>query len=493
VKPRLIIIYLLIVVVPLALLGGLGVRMARDEQTMMRQRFQELLTDQLRDTAATIDRVVAERKRELQRALELPDTETGRLRELVRGHPLIRQVFVLDPKGRRLHPPPSGPFTTSEIEFLERAGQIWREQQTFYRTGEDASDHGWYVWFWGNGFNLIFWRRDRSGQVLGVELDRTRLMADIVAVLPERTALKGRTVLTDATGNLLYQWGEHIPSPVESAQVSLSLTAPLNSWRLSYYAPRVGFDRRVIWALASGFAAVGLALTGLAVYFYRENTREIREAAQRVSFVNQVSHELKTPLTNIRMYAELLQDSLPEQNRHIGVIVSESQRLSRLIANVLRFAKPRTLHKTSGQVDAVIRSVIEDFTPALTAKGVAVNFAANSPAPVSFDADALQQIIGNLFSNVEKYAAAGQRLDVTSQQTDGVTLVTVADRGPGIPADQRENIFKPFHRLSNKLTDGVTGTGIGLTIARDLARQHGGDLTLLPTETGATFQLRLPS
>ncbi|MBM3859016.1 MAG: HAMP domain-containing histidine kinase [Verrucomicrobia bacterium] len=492
-KPKLIIVYLLIVTVPLALLGGLGLRMARDEQTMMRQRLHELRAEQLRDSGGTIQRAMAEHERALQRALEFTDFETSRLRELARSHPLLRHVFVLDPKGRRLHPPPAGPVTPSEQEFLERAGQVWKEQQMFYRTGEGASNHGWHAWFSDNGFNLIYWRCDGTGHILGAEVDRVRLMADIVAVLPERSTVKGRTALTEATGSILYQWGDYPPSPSESPLTSFTLPAPLNTWRLNYYAPETRFGRRIIWTLVTGLIAVGLALTGLAVYFYRESTRELRDAAQRVSFVNQVSHELKTPLTNIRMYAELLEDSLPEPNRHVRVIVAESQRLSRLIANILRFARPHKLHKTTGAVDGVIRSVIEDFNPALAAKGIEVHFTGNASAPISFDADALEQIIGNLLGNIEKYAADGKHAEITTEQSANTTLITVTDRGPGIPADQRENIFKPFHRLSNKLTDGVTGTGIGLTIARDLARQHGGDLTLLPSTTGAAFQLRLPS
>ncbi|MEI6085270.1 MAG: HAMP domain-containing sensor histidine kinase, partial [Verrucomicrobiota bacterium] len=371
-----------------------------------------------------------------------------------------------------------------------RAGQVWKDQQQFYQSNEGATDHGWYVWFWGNGFNLVYWRRDNAGNIIATEVDRARLIADIIAALPDAGTQRGRITLADATGDTLYQWGNYVPSPTEIPQTTLALGAPLNTWKLSSYAPPTGLDRSVLLTLLAGLAAVAVALTGLAIYFYRENTRELREATRRVSFVNQVSHELKTPLTNIRMYAELLENELPETNRHVSVIVAESQRLSRLIANVLRFARPHTLHKTTGTVDNIVKSVIEDFTPALAAKNVTVNFTGNAPTPIEFDADALQQILGNLLSNVEKYAP-GNPIEITSQQTGVETIITVTDHGPGIPSAHRDDIFKPFYRLSNQLSDGVTGTGIGLTIARDLARQHGGDLTLLPTDAGATFQVKL--
>jgi signal transduction histidine kinase len=82
-------------------------------------------------------------------------------------------------------------------------------------------------------------------------------------------------------------------------------------------------------------------------------------------------------------------------------------------------------------------------------------------------------------------------MEVISRQNGAMTSIVVADRGPGIPKGQEQRIFDPFHRLSNKLSDGVTGTGIGLSIARDLARKHGGDLRAVQSDTGARFELEL--
>jgi signal transduction histidine kinase len=255
----------------------------------------------------------------------------------------------------------------------------------------------------------------------------------------------------------------------------------------------------MLFNLAAGMAALVFALIGLALYLYRESTREMREAAERVSFVNQVSHELKTPLTNIRMYAELLEQSLPENDskaeQQLSVIVSESQRLSRLIGNVLTFARKQNdklaLHSTAGNIDQCIQFVVDHFKATLESRGVKTVFTGGATATVEFDRDALEQILGNLFSNVEKYAAGGGLLEVTSHQNGSTTSIVISDRGPGIPKGQEERIFDPFHRLSNKLSDGVTGTGIGLTIARDLARRHGGDLKAVGSDTGARFELQL--
>jgi len=102
----------------------------------------------------------------------------------------------------------------------------------------------------------------------------------------------------------------------------------------------------------------------------------------------------------------------------------------------------------------------------------------------------VEQILVNLFSNVEKYAASGGVLQVASSQTGETTTITVSDGGPGIPARQHEAIFQPFYRSSDRLVD-VAGTGIGLSIARELAQLHGGDVRLVDSETGACFEVTL--
>src|SRR5690606_38541242 len=108
------------------------------------------------------------------------------------------------------------------------------------------------------------------------------------------------------------------------------------------------------------------------------------------------------------------------------------------------------------------------------------------------DADAVGQIVANLVSNVEKYAASGGSLVIATRQDADRAVVRVTDRGPGIAAAHEGKVFTPFYRVSDRVTDGVTGTGIGLAIARDLARAGGGDLVLVPAGTGACFELILP-
>ncbi len=531
-KGKLVAIFLLIVLMPLALLGWLGARVVHDEQEMVRHRFDELLRGKLQDIDAQVRSLMLDRERELLQLTEEIPLSTENLRGLVRSHSLVHQVLLLDPEGELLHPPLGGPLSARERDFLRRTRAVWTGESRLYTvpqpdeysrtatshngwgvksndyTRATGSRHGWYVWYWEEGINFIFWQRNESQLTLGIEVDRIQLLSYIVGQLPgtdpaDPNPRDGSIALSDSSGRIVYRWGGYNPPEGEAHHVQIPLSRPLASWRLSYYVPGDYLDSALAgtarFTLLSGIGAVGLALAGLAVYFYRESSRQMREATQRVSFVNQVSHELKTPLTNIRMYAELLEKDLPDDapgaHRHLKVVVTESQRLSRLIANVLTFARKQrralSLHRTQACVDEIIASVLEQFRPSMESKGIGVDFSPNAPGLVSVDADAVGQILANLFSNAEKYAASGKAMSVASRQEDTLTTITVSDRGPGIPERERERIFEPFRRLGNRITDGAAGTGIGMAIARDLARLHGGDLVLAPAVEGATFILTL--
>jgi signal transduction histidine kinase len=202
------------------------------------------------------------------------------------------------------------------------------------------------------------------------------------------------------------------------------------------------------------------------------------------------------------MYADLLESDLermPEDESEqpkgrLKIIAEESQRLSRLIGNVLTMARQQrsglTLKPQSAIVDDVIRDVLRQFEPALNRCQVEASFEAGAGESVSVDVDVLEQILVNLFSNVEKYAASGGVLNVASSQTVESTAITVSDSGPGIPDRQRDAIFRPFYLMSDRLVD-TAGTGIGLSIARELAQLHGGDVQLVDSTAGASFEVTL--
>ena len=510
---RLIVVFLTIVLVPLAIVGWLGTRLARQQAERADQRVTELMRVTLHGFDAEIGALLDERRRVVRSALDGIPIDAEALRAETRRLPAVSQLFAIGGAGQLLHPSLMEHLPAAEEDFLRRTRDIWTRRllppgpdpSTSADAATDPSS-GWYAWFWGDGLRLITWWHVGDGRIVGGELDRVRLLSDVVAALPETDPLElgrdpGRIRLIDAQGGVLYQWGAYEPAAGEWPQVSLPLSPPLAAWSLEYFAAASdsGGWRGALLGLLPGLAGLAVLVVGLAFYFYRESSREMRDAVQRVTFVNQVSHELKTPLTNIRMYAELLEDEVGDDapRRHLGVIVSESQRLSRLITNILTFSRHERreleLRRRTGVVDDAVTALLEQFRPSLEAHAIELTFAPGAGRPVVFDADAVQQIVANLLSNVEKYAASGGRVDVATEQAGEEVTITVRDHGPGVAERERERIFEPFYRPSNALTDGVTGTGIGLAIARDLARLHGGELALATADdsVGACFRLTL--
>jgi signal transduction histidine kinase len=507
-RPRLLVLFLLVVALPLAVLGGLGAKLVRHDREMVRVRFQEVLVERLRDADRAIADVITQRERILLSLTDLGGLTPAALRERARDSATVQQFFVLDATGELIYPDPgSSELTSQEWEFLRRTEAVWSDGKLLRpavegkAAGKTVASGRWHTWFWGNGLHLMYAWRDNAGRICGAELNRARLMADVIAALPSgdpgsSAEASRRITLQDSRGAVLYQWGAFEPEAA-SAMAELSVSAPLSAWRLGYYAPETAPGAGAWLNLAALISGLAVVFIGLAVYFYRESSRDLREAAQRVSFVNQVSHELKTPLTNIRMYAELLEESLAEEEgdarRHLGIIGSESRRLSRLIGNVLTFGRRERsalrLHPTPGVIDDVVADVLGHTASALVERGVTLDVEQDAGHESEFDRDVLEQILGNLISNVEKYATDAHRLGITTRQEGENVTITVQDDGPGIPARDAARVFEPFYRVSNKLNDGVAGTGIGLSIARDLARLHGGDLTLEPSESGARFKL----
>ena len=515
---RLRLLFVLLVAAPLAALAVLGVWAARNERARGDSDVRAALTRQLETVAATVDGAVSE----LERAL-LADTEADAIgaadadavRAYRRARPRLARLLVLDAKGRLRFPPlaDGGPVSDDERRLVDDTRELWEHGALANPASDEgrSAGHGWLPAAGSDGIGLMFWRNRPDGGRIAVLVPSAAVLELLVARLPATRAAAGiaagtstagddRLALHDPAGKLAYQWGAFEPPPRARPVVTLALAPPLAGWRLAHMGP-APVPGSATFGIVAGLCALGAAIAATALWLYRENTRELRLASQRVSFVNQVSHELKTPLTNIRMYAELLEQHVAADDadgrKRLDIVVTESQRLSRLINNILTFSHQDKglvrLHATPAVVDDVVADVIAQFAPGFAARGVMVNFARGAPARVRVDADALAQMLGNMLGNVEKYAP-GAPVTIATTASPTLTTITVTDGGPGIADADAERIFQPFVRLGGAAHEGVPGTGIGLPIARDLARLHGGDLCLLAADAGlpgARFQLTL--
>ena len=306
-----------------------------------------------------------------------------------------------------------------------------------------------------------------------------------------------RIVIESANGKPLIITGPEHHGP---AAAIIPLRNALGGWQIK------GWDGLLVtrtrdpatMAVASTLA-LGLLASGILLCI--QQNRALQLAAKRVSFVNRVSHELGAPLTNLALNLDLATETLDynpvETRKRLSLVAEETERLARLVANVLTFSRTERdalqLKPVRCLPGELIARTLESFRPALMRRGIVIETDIATSREISLDPDALSQITGNLISNVEKYAASGHWLKLVYQQEQDHITLEVHDRGPGIPAADREQIFAPFTRVLSTTTEGSSGTGLGLTIARDLTLRMGGSLELIDSSDGTMFRLHLPT
>ena len=228
--------------------------------------------------------------------------------------------------------------------------------------------------------------------------------------------------------------------------------------------------------------------------------RQQELARLRTDFVSSVSHELRTPLAQIRLFAELLSmgklRSDDERRRSARIIDQEARRLTYLVENVLNFARSERranrLRLEDTDVSRELRDVLDTFAPLTRAKEVTLHAELTDGLVASVDRAALHQIVLNLLDNAVKYGPAGQTITVRARAVADRLLIEVIDEGIGIPVEERERIWEPYHRLERD-AKSVAGSGIGLAVARELVELHGGRAWVEDARPrGARFIVALP-
>jgi len=345
-----------------------------------------------------------------------------------------------------------------------------------------------------------------SREVRGVELEVAALVPRLGSALPVEVGAQEGLALRDDRQRVLHQVG-WIPRSVQDpiSRVHLSDTS-FPGWEVVGFLEPIAYDS----AGSGGFFIVGALLIGIFIIailsggslLLWQARRSEAEAQQKTSFVANVSHEFKTPLTSIRLYSELLEQGRvkdeAKRGEYLRTINRETQRLARLVNNALDFSRLEQGRKRYQMETVDLRAelirIVDTQQPRFAEQSLEVRTDfPNTPVEVQTDRDAFEQIVLNLLDNACKYAAAGRELTIQLRPrgAQGAEL-RVADRGPGVPVEHRERIFEKFHRVDETLTAEKTGAGLGLSIARQLARGLGGELGYEPRESGgAVFVLTL--
>jgi two-component system phosphate regulon sensor histidine kinase PhoR len=308
---------------------------------------------------------------------------------------------------------------------------------------------------------------------------------------------------SDAAG---HQRWPRTGAPLPSPEVEEAPGFVFRDWRLGL---RSAYATPEAWARANFLVNVSLSLalalvlmTALALVL-RTASREMKLSRMKSDFVSNVSHELRTPLASIQVFGELLRLGKvtdPEKVRAFGEhIENESRGLSRLITNILDFSRIESGRLEGHFTEERLEPLVVRAAERLRARfpGVSLELEEHLPATplpaLQLDAEAFSRALSNVLENAVKYSGERPWIRLGLEGRPGEVMVSVADRGPGIPRDQQEKIFERFHRVGNGLEHDVKGCGLGLSIVRHVMEAHGGRVEV-ESEPGAgsVFRLVLP-
>jgi signal transduction histidine kinase len=480
------------VVAATVVLAVLGYVSLRQWQASAELLFREQSRDMVIMAAEKVEMAMLKAEEEclssLQALLMEPTLRPEALEEWRRKNPIFASVTLVDHQGRVLYPPgTSPPALVREIPegLWDRGGRrhLLVGDEVVLAAVIPGSD-GPVLAVLGRSVEAV--KRDVLAKTLG--------------------GLEGPSVLVvlDAQGDLLY-----VPRPIDQATrvLTVAFGEALPTWRVALYQPQGlsarGDVRRQAMLFTAAFALLLVVIALGLVATYRLLRHETEMARLKSDFVANVSHDLKTPLSLIRMFAETLEmDRVPDDQRrreYYAVLTRESERLSRLIDNVLDFSRIESgrqrYEMAPGSVEPVVHEVLESFRHPLEQQGFKVDVSVAPDLPdVSLDAEAMKQALANLVDNAMKYSGDGRRITMIARAAGPEVLVEVADEGIGIPLAEQERIFEKFYRIGRSETQGRRGSGVGLALVKHIVEAHGGRVSLESRPgAGSRFTLHLPA
>jgi signal transduction histidine kinase len=495
---RLSALALTIIAAPAAVVAVLGYLSLRQWQVSAELLFREQARDVAVMAAQKVDMMLRHADEtfldRLQAQLATGDDAAPAIDRLVTEAPLVRRLYMFGRDSRLRYP--GGWRDAADTALFEPVVRAL-PPGTWERAGKRPVVAGVPVC-------LAVLRTARGEPVLvaysrDVEALRREVLEASLAGLESPTIL----AVIDAAGRAVYS---RMPLDRAEPVLDVGLGEALPDWRVAVYAPPgtapQDVVRRQVMMFTGAFAVLLAILAVGIVLCWRLMRRETEMARLKSDFVANVSHDLKTPLSVIRMFGETLElGRVPDEGRrreYYRVITRESERLSRLIDNVLDFSRieggRRRYERAPTAVEPLVRDTLDAFAYPLEQQGfkIELNLAPDLP-DVPMDADAIGQALANLVDNAVKYSGVERTIVLDARREGDRLALSVTDRGIGIAAAEHARIFEKFYRVGQSDTQSRRGSGVGLALVRHIVEAHGGEVTVQSAPgQGSRFTLWLP-
>ncbi len=367
-----------------------------------------------------------------------------------------------------------------------------------------------------SGHFVLFRKVWRDGQriIQGMLIEPTIFLNNIVNATFQQTGLSLSSKLQlSYRGKTIANYSGSAPRPYLTSQADSSgfagqilyqsrLNEPFTDFELNFTINNLPPGPGVKVVALQSVILILVLISGFYL-MYRLAASQIRLVRQQQDFVSAVSHELKTPLTSIRMYGEMLKQGWATDDKkteYYNYIFDESERLSRLINNILQLARM----SRNEQQAKLSRNSISELVSLLESKissqiehaGFKLNLSCSATGELNIDVDWFTQIILNLVDNAIKFSAGAENktIDISCRQLqDNKIMFSIRDYGPGIKKDQMKSIFKLFYRSENEVTRETVGTGIGLSLVHQMTQAMNGTIDVINQQPGAEFRLTFPT
>jgi two-component system phosphate regulon sensor histidine kinase PhoR len=496
------------IVVGVLVLGGVTFRTTFQIEKLRQQSVVEATLSLANEKVDRLDKRIIEEDN-----VVLAEADVGALASLPRRWlptasretPTVRAILILDPQGP----------THDVLAFASRAGG-GPEDDAFRRLlveriypdfslaePFDELRHLHRV-YGGQSYLISYALRTNAAHPYLVVAwhDVPRIVHEILPRLFLDAAGSSRVNVIDEDGRVVFG------PPLRGGDFTVGRPFPttLYNWRLQVTltsAQELGARverRRLLEMLMVGLSCV-VVVAGMAVVIIAAE-RERRLSALKSDFVANVSHELKTPLSLVRMFGELLLSgrvaSDEKRREYLQIIVTESERLTALIENVLDFAKfergKSAFEFHEGNVGQTVARAADVYRYRAEREGVEVDVSIDPQLPAAmFDERALELLLMNLLDNALKYAKEGKRVSIDVRTGAGALEIRVTDKGPGIAPHERRRIFERFVRGAAGTDKQVRGSGIGLALVKHIAESHGGKAWVeSELGRGSTFVVAIP-